>query len=564
MDWRPHWRARERFVVLIGTNADQAIAATLAHWRADPGRPPHLHLIALASGPLPGFARMLQAAQDDGVTVDLLHAPLAAALAQLQARIDGVALAGDEDSASVPRALARLLEKGAVLQAAQLQPALARALAATGWVNAAVADTDADTDADTSASAAASLWRYASRKPIAPPPAPPVRRAIVIGAGLAGAAACERLCARGWQVTLVERHPAPAMEASGNLAGITMPLLSKDDNQASRLSRAAFLFASAYWQRLGGLGSAIDGAACGVLQVARDAAHASLQAAIAEARALPPDYAEWLAAPAARARFGAVASHGAWWFAHGGWIRPASAIAAMLGACGNRLQRHVDVGVVSLQRQGEIWIVQDAAGAAIANAATVIVASGAGAIAQTAGLPLERVRGQVTHLAAAAVPELGYVLCREAYLTPAAAGLRSAGATYDSDADPALRQSSQAHNLDKMRSMLADPGLALDAPLAGRVGFRAVAPDRLPMAGAVPDAALAVGAERLRELPRQPGLYALLGYASRGLTWAPLAAELLAATLEGEPLPLEADLCAALDPGRFLLRERRGRAARLR
>ncbi len=560
MDWRPHWRGRERFVVLIGTNGAHEIATTLAHWHADPARPPHLHLIALASGPLPGFARMLQAAPDDGVTVDLLHAPLAAALAQLQARIDGVALAGDEDSASVPRALARLLEKGAVLQAAQLQPALARALAATGWVS----ETGADTDADTSASAAASLWRYASRKPIAPPPAPPLRCAIVIGAGLAGAAACERLCARGWQVTLVERHPAPAMEASGNLAGITMPLLSKDDNQASRLSRAAFLFARAYWQRLGGLGSAIDGAACGVLQVARDAAHASLQAAIAEARALPADYAQWLAAPAARARFGAVAPHGAWWFADGGWIRPASAIAAMLGACGSALQRHFDVGAVSLQREGDIWIVQDAAGAVIASAATVIVASGAGAIVQTAGLPFERVRGQVTHLAAAAAPELGYVLCREAYLTPAAAGLRSAGATYDSDADRALRQSSQAHNLDKMRSMLADPGLALDAPLAGRVGFRAVAPDRLPMAGAVPAAALAVGVERLRELPRQPGLYALLGYASRGLTWAPLAAELLAATLEGEPLPLEAELCAALDPGRFLLRERRGRAARLR
>jgi tRNA 5-methylaminomethyl-2-thiouridine biosynthesis bifunctional protein len=65
------------------------------------------------------------------------------------------------------------------------------------------------------------------------------------------------------------------------------------------------------------------------------------------------------------------------------------------------------------------------------------------------------------------------------------------------------------------------------------------------------------GTERLRELPRQSGLYGLLGYASRGLTWAPLAAELLAAGLEGEPLPLEAPLVDALDPGRFQLRQRR-------
>jgi tRNA 5-methylaminomethyl-2-thiouridine biosynthesis bifunctional protein len=85
-----------------------------------------------------------------------------------------------------------------------------------------------------------------------------------------------------------------------------------------------------------------------------------------------------------------------------------------------------------------------------------------------------------------------------------------------------------------------------------------VAPDRLPLVGALPEPLFAVGAERLRELPRQPGLYGLLGYASRGLTWAPLAAELLAASLDGEPLPLEAQLAAALDPGRFLLRGRRG------
>ncbi|MDB5754446.1 MAG: tRNA 5-methylaminomethyl-2-thiouridine biosynthesis protein, partial [Massilia sp.] len=149
------------------------------------------------------------------------------------------------------------------------------------------------------------------------------------------------------------------------------------------------------------------------------------------------------------------------------------------------------------------------------------------------------------------------VLCREAYITPASHGVRSAGASYDEDDDPALRASSQDENLDKVRSMLGDPMLALDAPLAGRVGFRSVAPDRLPLVGALPDPRHAVGTERLRDLPRQPGLYGLLGYASRGLTWAPLASELLAAGLEGEPLPLEANLAAALDPGRFQLRGRR-------
>lgn len=543
MDFRPHWRGCERFVVFDSGWGDGAgFAGLLAAWRADPQRPSHLHVIARADGGLPGFQRMLQA--DGAVTLDLLHAPLEPALTQLVARIDAVHLHGiGEAGAGVARALARLLTRDAVLHASGLTDTQTAALAATGWAF------------DSAQSA-----RYASRKPFAPVPPGPERRAIVIGAGLAGAAACERLCARGWQVTLVERHPQAAMEASGNLAGISMPLLSKDDNLASRLSRAAFLFALDYWDKLGGVGAAIEGASCGVLWVAKDAAHARLQRAIAAARGFPPAFAQWLEAAQAHARFGPLAPDGAWLFPQGGWIRPSSACQAMLGACGPRLTQCFGAGTVTLERSGGQWRVIDPNGALVAEAPTVIVANGGGAtgLAQAAALPLAQVRGQVTHLAADALPELGVVLCREAYITPASHGVRSAGASYDEDDEPALRASSQDENLDKVRSMLGNPMLALDAPLAGRVGFRSVAPDRLPLVGALPDPIRTAGTERLRDLPRQPGLYGLLGYASRGLTWAPLAAELLAAGLEGEPLPLEAKLAAALDPGRFQLRGRRG------
>jgi tRNA 5-methylaminomethyl-2-thiouridine biosynthesis bifunctional protein len=549
MDFRPHWRGRDRFVIFDSQWDPDSFAQWIAHWRADPQRPARLHVIAIGGGELPGFQRELQS--DAAVTLDLLHVPFEVALAQLSARIDAVRLHGIED-AGTARSLARLLAADAMLHADGLSAAQQAALAATGWLF------------DEEGQGA----RFATRKPIAPRPSAPDRRAVVIGAGLAGAAACERLCARGWHVTLVERHPHAAMEASGNLAGITMPLLSKDDNIASRLSRAAFLFALGYWQKLGGVGGAIEGAGCGVLHVAKDAAHAQLQQAIADARRLPPHYAQWFDKDAAAARFGDLAPHGAWLFPQGGWIRPSSACQAMLDACGPRLRRLFGAGSVTIERAGGEWRVTDASGAAIAQASTVILANGAGAaeLAQSAFLPLARVRGQVTHLAednrgltpAAALAELGLVLCREAYVTPAVGGMRSVGATYDDDFDPHLRASSQQQNLARLRSMLNDPAIGAGAPLRGRVGFRSVAPDRLPLVGALPDPACVLGAERLRELPRQAGLHALLGYASRGLTWAPLAAELLAASLEGEPLPLESGLVAALDPGRFRLRGRRG------
>ncbi|HLS98177.1 MAG TPA: hypothetical protein VK018_05590, partial [Porticoccaceae bacterium] len=45
------------------------------------------------------------------------------------------------------------------------------------------------------------------------------------------------------------------------------------------------------------------------------------------------------------------------------------------------------------------------------------------------------------------------------------------------------------------------------------------------------------------------------GHGSRGLTYAPLAAELIASGICGEPAPLPRGLAIALHPARFLIRD---------
>jgi tRNA 5-methylaminomethyl-2-thiouridine biosynthesis bifunctional protein len=488
-----------------------------------------LHVIALAPALMPGFHRIPQ--PDSAVTLDLIALPLADALTQLTASLDAIRL-HHASGIDFARPLARITALGAQLDGKGLNEAQIAALQAQGFVF------------------DGQLARFASRKPRLTITQVPEKRAVVIGAGLAGSAACARLCARGWDVTLVERHAAPAMEASGNLAGIFMPLLSRDDNIPTRLTRAAYLYALRYWDTLGGIGATIEGAACGVLQLARDPDRAIVQRALASETAYPPQFAQWLERQDAEALLGHPAPDGGWLFGQGGWARPRSVCDAMLAACGARLTRIFDSGSVTLERTGATWV--------------VILANGPGArmLAQAATLPLAAVRGQVTHIDAASAPALPLVLCREAYITPPSRGVCSFGASYDLDADPLLRASSQAANLANIRDLLQDASIGLDAPLRGRVGFRCVAPDRLPLVGHLPDVDAAGGTERLRDVPRHPGLYALLGYASRGLIWAPLAAELLAAQLDGEPLPLETSLVDALDPARFVLRARRTRIQR--
>ena len=519
---------------------------------------------------VPGFHRIVL---DDGrVVLDLLVGELGALLPQIDARVDEFHVAAAAP-ASLARALAKLAVQGASLHAQAPDEAFVWALTAAGFACRTIEDSP-----DVAAA-------YRSRRPQPAVSPEPDRRAIVIGAGLAGSAAAHRLCANGWQVTLIERHAQPAQEASGNLAGIFMPLLSKDDNIPTRLSRAAYLFALREWRRLGGVGSAFDGANCGVLQLARDGEHAKVQQEVVAAWSYPREYVRWLDAEAASARIGAPTPHGGWLFEQGGWARPASLCEAMLGACGERLRRVFAAEAMDLHRADGEWQVRGDDGALIAQAPTVVLAGGASAvrIAQAAELPLSALRGQVTHLAVSgagggdtcappeppdmgrgatdsAPPQLSLVVCREAYVTPPSNGIVSAGATYDNDDDPALRASSQQENLARLAEIIpgaAVAALAASAPLAGRVGFRCAAPDRLPLAGALPDYPSAGRLERLRDVPRHPGLYGLLGYASRGLIWAPLMAELLVSQLENTPPPLEASLVDVLDPGRFLLKQRR-------
>jgi tRNA 5-methylaminomethyl-2-thiouridine biosynthesis bifunctional protein len=177
----------------------------------------------------------------------------------------------------------------------------------------------------------------------------------------------------------------------------------------------------------------------------------------------------------------------------------------------------------------------------------VILANGAGAIriAQAARAAAVRAArpGHATcrcrHAAAAA---LGAV--PRSLPDAASGGVVSAGATYDLDADPRCAPPASRKTWSACAACCP---IRMPAP-----GRAAGGPRRLPLHRAGPAAAgrrlpdfdAAGSTERLRDVPRHPGLYGLLGYASRGLIWAPLCAELLAAQLE------RANRCRWNPPGR--------------
>lgn len=572
------WQGREQFTVLeLGFGFGLAFLATWQAWRDDPQRCGRLHFASVEKHPfteqdlavlhalypslaplaeelrsswptlVPGVHRI---AFDDGrVVLTLALGDVADTLPQLSLAADALYLDGFAPaknpamwSQPVMRQLARLAAPGAIAATWSVAAVVREGLRDAGFVAGKRRGFARKSEMLVAQLAPRRVERGAGS-------GVPDRRALVIGAGVAGAAACERLAARGWEVTLLERHPVTAAEASGNHAGAFHPVLTPDDSLFARLTRAAYLHALRQWNALEGL----SWNQCGLLQLARDSEEASAQRRALEALAPPAGFAQLLDATQAGTVAGVSLASGGLWFPESGWIQPRSLVNALLAACGGRLRPRLQREVASLSREGGAWIAKDARGAALGEAPVVILANAADALrlSPQPSIPLRRVRGQLSLVPG--IPGLRAVVLRGGMALPAVDGLSAVGASYDiDDEDPLPRADSHAGNLERLERMLPGAGAGLDpSQLEGRVAFRATVRDRLPLVGPLDDA-------------RGPGLYGAFAYGSRGLIWAGIAAELIASMLEGEPLPLERKLVAALDPGRFALRAaRRGAGAAL-
>ena len=392
------------------------------------------------------------------------------------------------------------------------------------------------------------------------------RSALVIGGGLAGCTTAASLAARGWNVSLLERHARLAEEASGNPQGVLYLKLSAHGTALSQLILSGFGHTRRLLEHLH---RGVDWDGCGVLQLAFNAKEAERQAQLAAAFA--PGLLQPLDQAQAQARAGVALEHGGLFFPEGGWVHPP--------ALCEWQARHPLINVLThhealeLQQVDGQW--QALAGDTLLASATVVVLAGAAEIKRfpfSAELPLKRIRGQITRLAQTPDSQaLATVVCAEGYVAPARLGEHTLGASFDFKSDD-LTPTVAEHvgNLEMLQEISVDLAHRLNADtlaadqLEGRAGFRCTSPDYLPIIGPLADRALFDQAyAALRKDARQPpeaecpwldGVYINSGHGSRGLVTAPLCAELLAAWLDDEPLPLPRSVADACHPNRFAVR----------
>ena len=386
------------------------------------------------------------------------------------------------------------------------------------------------------------------------PPSVGARDIAVIGAGLAGCAAAAALADNDHDVTLFDRHGVPALGASGQSGGVFHGIVHRVDGTHARFTRAAALLAERELRdaidRRG-----VDGEICGLLRLeGRDPDVPRMRETLAQ-QALPPSYVDALDAARATSLAGVAIAAPAWHYAGGGWVDP-RALCAAWSAMSTLRRQHI----AALRRDGERWQLLDESGRVVASASIVVWAGGADG---SAGLgdacaSLSRTRGQTTRLPAdtpglraPALPiaDAGYAL----RLADDSVLCGASSAIGNTAAEP--RDADRHANLQRLER-LTGSRVATSAACEERVGFRLVAADRLPLVGPLPanDRGRAARLDQPRFVPRAPGVFVLTALGSRGITWAALAARLLAAQIAGSPWPLEASLADALDPARFAVR----------
>lgn len=370
----------------------------------------------------------------------------------------------------------------------------------------------------------------------------------LIGGGIASAALAFALTRRGVPVELYCADPIPACGASGNPQGVLYPLLNAEKDAKAQFFSAAYGFARRQYQPLL-LSQPIAHAWCGVLQFAHDAKTARKLENLKQA-GWPGQWVQGVT-PHERDQLAGVPLASAWsdscvHYPDAGWLNPRALTQALLDVAkaSGYLRIHYQCRVEQLTRLPDSWLLSCHNGDTL-QATNLVLACGASlpSLVPTS-LACYPIRGQISlPPAQAALNSLQSVLCADGYLIPVDQGAAVIGASHVRNDDSLdYRETEQQENLARWQRNLpaANWIKAIKLGEQARVSVRCGTRDHLPCIGILPSS--------------EPPLWLLGALGARGLCSAPLAAELLASELCGEPLPLAMSLLDALHPARLTRR----------
>lgn len=362
----------------------------------------------------------------------------------------------------------------------------------------------------------------------------------LVGGGLASVLLALALWQKGAKVHLLCADQQVAQGASHNRQGALYPQLQTQFNPVSQFHLQCFGFASRRYQQLAQLFS-FPASQCGVLTLACNPKLAERQQKIRQQLALPDTVLRYVDVASASALAGVSLPFDGLFYPAAGWIAPQAFCQAALHYLSQQpdFSLETDCQLQQLNETATGWQLQTSQGPRIAGQLVLCSGYQLNQWPQTRHLPVNQVRGQVSHVRADGLAALKTVLCHQGYITPGCEhyqGESCVGATFDRSGAPAeVTLADNISNLALVNQVLQQPDWFANASVqSAKTGIRATVPDHLPIAGALSDT-----------------LWVFGGLGARGLLFAPLLAEQLACELLARPYPLSAALRALTASSRF-------------
>ena len=409
------------------------------------------------------------------------------------------------------------------------------------------------------------VYKFADR-PWFNPPAPRavvIKEATVIGAGIAGLSLAYSLVKRGWAVTIIDRHDNVAMETSSNPAAIVYPRLSINNDIDTEFYTTAYCYALYMLNLLQSKNSDKFWFDDGLLQLFdkrriseiidkfnfNNEFISKVNVSVKENESLLGGTQQVLIK-----------------YPQAGVVLPEVLCDVLVKECGKNL-KFIHSEIDNVQYLNDKWCC-DSRGSLISETDVLVIASGNNINDYNLGMhfPVASIRGQVAELYKNTESiNIKTAINSDVYITPALHGRHYLGATYSRnnyniDIEP-------EDNKELLESFdRIDDGIFSNKSISGSwVGFRPMAKDRVAIVGAVPDEEFFkeeyadINHGRKNKVYRPAiylnGLYISTAHGSRGFTSSFLSAEIVAAQIVGEPVPVSKPILDYLQPSRFTVND---------
>lgn len=559
--WQHSWHALE-----TSFGSGESFVHTLQAWQQDANAPPRLFFTALTAdtpshihpliadecfGLLPGVHRMVF--EQGRVQLTLCIGPLPTISRDIDIAADSMRI--DASNTLGAKQATRLCKRGTAIVWAE-----AMTTQSDEWLQAGVQMSTATTGTFnptwTPKSSLRSDLAHASSD---------AQHAVVIGAGLSGAATAYSLATRGWRVDVLDQGSELGAGASGLPAGIFATHVSPDNNVLSRITRD-------------GVRATLHRAKLLLQEGKHWKLSQLLEHRYAGKRELPGGQ-QWPAAGHAwsthasttqKLAGGLDENAKALWHPLAGWIQTPEFVKAQLSH--PNITWRGNCRVAQLQRVNSQWQALDEKGQCMAQSELLVLANAHACqnllnsvvcsdndnAATRPHLPATALRGQVTWGSMNALPErLRHALptfpvnghgSYIGHLTLPQADQKEqqwlVGSSFQrNDFDLTTRKEDLHSNMQQWAELMP----ALQEDIRHKIdtrtthswaAIRSALPDRVPAVGEFSH-------------PDFKGLHVCTGMGARGISWSVLCGELLAAHIAHEPLPMAATLAKRMAASRF-------------